>query len=88
MGSGSKFFLLSEESWCVVKQTKSHKSCPPYKNVMKIGTKMYVVQKCMFCENVCCAYSSDVPRQGAGTSNEYPQHNFCGEIKKISILFG
>ena len=28
-------------------------------------------------EDVCC-----------GTSNEYPQHMFCGEIRKISILFG
>ena len=25
---------------------------------------------------------------GWGTSNEYPQHTFCGEIRKISALFG
>ena len=65
-----------------MKQTRSHKSCPPYKNVVKIGTKIYVVRKYMF------AKMYDVPRQGAGTSNEYPQHNFCGEIRKIYILFG
>ena len=25
---------------------------------------------------------------GGGTSNEYPQHMFCGEIRKLSVLFG
>ena len=35
-------------------------------------------------ENICCGYSLEAPQQG--TSNEY--HNICfrGEIRKISIL--
>ena len=37
-------------------------------------------------ENICCGYSLEAPQQGA--SNEYPQHMFCGEIRKISAFFG
>ena len=32
-------------------------------------------------ENICCGYSLEVPHRG--TSNEYPQHSFHGEIRKI-----
>ena len=32
-------------------------------------------------ENICCGYSLEVPHWGI--SNEYPQHMFHGEIRKI-----
>ena len=32
-------------------------------------------------ENICCGYSLEAPRRGA--SNEYPQHMFFREIRKI-----
>ena len=35
-------------------------------------------------KNICCRYSLEVPHQG--TSNEYSQHFFCGEIKKIILI--
>ena len=35
---------------------------------------------------VCCWYSLEVPQWG--TSNEYHNICFCGEIRKISILYG
>ena len=38
-----------------------------------------------FDENICCGCSLEAPRRGA--SNEYLQHTFCREIRKISILF-
>ena len=36
-----------------------------------------------FPENICCGYSLEAPFQG--TSNEYPQHTFGKEIRKILI---
>ena len=36
-----------------------------------------------FHENICCGYSLEVPRRG--TSNEYTQNMFWGEIRKILI---
>ena len=35
-------------------------------------------------KNICCGYSLEVPLQG--TSYEYHNICFCGEIRKISIL--
>ena len=36
-----------------------------------------------FSTKTCCGYSLEVPQRG--NSNEYPQHMFCGEIRKILI---
>ena len=34
-------------------------------------------------KKICCGYWFEVPHRG--TSNEYPQHMFCGEIRKIIL---
>ena len=53
--------------------------CTVIKGVDKSG---YQVNIFLFQhENICCGYSLEVPCQG--TSNKYPQHIFCWEIRKI-----
>ena len=37
-------------------------------------------------ENVCCGYSLEAP--WLGNSNEYHNRCICGEIRRMSILFG
>ena len=38
-------------------------------------------KKFQYHENICCGYSFEVPQ--GGSSIEYPQHMFFGEIRKI-----
>ena len=49
-----------------------------------IRVGIHIISFLFLHENICCGYSLEAPRQG--TSNEY--HNICfhGEIKKISAF--
>ena len=61
------------------------KDCLPDCTQLQIRGGMHVIFSFFLHESICCGYSLEVPHWG--TSNEY--HNICfhGEIRKISLLF-
>ena len=54
------------------------------RNLSEIIHSTIVVFSFLFShKDIGCGYSLEMPEQG--TSNEYPQHVFCGEIRRKNI---
>ena len=56
-----------------------------YNYIIRVPDKRgsHIIFFLIFHENICYVYSLEVPHRG--TSNEYPQHMFCEEMRKLMI---
>ena len=77
---------VSRLQWVKTSFCQSQMGFSCYSTLLQVRGGIGVIFFLFLFENICLGYSLEVP--WGGTSNEYHNIYFYGEIRQISVLFG